>query len=132
MKREREDSRTNTTPSPSLLRILQEARDRGGFQVSVLTSSEGLPIITVPADYDSDLASAMVALLQKVSNEAQGHLGMSEVDEVTIRGQDFTHLVCRRFVIGGNELILVAIVPPGRSYRRVMNRAVRQIRQALA
>ena len=123
---------TGTTPSPSLQQTLSRARDEGDFEMVVLTSTEGLPIVTVPSDYSSDLASAMVALLQRVSNDAQGQLGMSQVDEVTIRGQDHTRLVCRQMVIAGEELILVAVVPPGRSYRRVMNRAVRQIRGILS
>ncbi|HEY76686.1 MAG TPA: hypothetical protein G4O00_10995 [Thermoflexia bacterium] len=123
---------TGSTPSPSLQRILEQARNKGGFQVSVLTSTEGLPIITTPSTYNSDLASAMVALLQKVSNEAQRQLGMSEVDEVTIRGRDHTRLVCRRIIVAEDELILVAIVPPGHAYRRVMNWAVREIRRALS
>ncbi len=128
----KEHKQIGLTPSPSLQRILAEAREEGGFQVMVLTSTEGLPIMTVPADYNSDLASAMVALLQKVSNEAQGQLGMSEVDEVTIRDRERTRLVCRRLVVAGDELIVVAIVPPGRPYRRVMNRAVYRIREVLS
>jgi len=126
------NQRSDVIQSPSLRQVLQEMRERGEFQVSVLTSTEGLPIVTVPPDYDSDLASAMVALLQRVSNDAQGQLGMSEVDEVTIRDKDHTRLVCRRFVVGRDELILVAIVPPDRSYRRVTNRAIRQIKELLS
>ncbi|HHS97528.1 MAG TPA: hypothetical protein ENK08_06455 [Chloroflexi bacterium] len=121
----------DTTPSPSLQRILEEVRARGGFQVSVLTSTDGLTITTVPSDYNSDLASAMVALLQKVSNDVQGQLGMAEVDEVAIRTRDNTRLVCRRIPVEGAELILAAIVPPGRTYRRVMNWAVQRIRRAM-
>jgi len=116
----------------SLKEILHEMHTTGKFQVSVLTSVEGLPIATFPADYDSDLTAAIVALLQRVSNDARSGLKMAEVDELTIRDRDHIRLVCRYLVIGRERLILAAIVPPGRPYRRVTNRAVRQIEQLLA
>ncbi len=112
--------------------ILSTMNEEGGFVVSVLTSSEGLPIATSPADYSSDLAAAMVALLQRASNDAQGQLGMAEVDEVTIRDQKRVRLVCRYFTAGKEKLIMAAIVPPGRYYRYVTNRAIGQIRQLLS
>lgn len=116
----------------SLEEILSAMNAAGGFTVSVLTSTEGLPIATVPADYSSDLAAAMVALLQRASNDAQGQLGMAEVDEVTIRDRDRNRLVCRYFVVGRERLILAAMVPAGRSYRRATNRAVERIRRLLS
>jgi len=124
--------RPGASKSPSFKEILREMNTTGKFQVSVLTSVEGLPIATVPADYDSDLTAAMVALLQRVSNDAQSRLKMAEVDEVTIRDRDHIRLVCRYLVIGRERLILAAMVPPGRPYRRVTNRAIRQIEQLLA
>lgn len=116
----------------SLQEILYEMNEAGRFQVSVLTSTEGLPIATVPASYESDLTAAMVALIQRVSNDAQSQLGMAEVDEVTIRDRDRFRLVCRYLVVGRERLILAAIVPAGYPYRRATNRAVRQIRRLLS
>ena len=124
--------RPGASKSPSFKEILREMNTTGKFQVSVLTSVEGLPIATVPADYDSDLTAAMVALLQRVSNDARSQLKMAEVDEVTIRDRDHIRLVCRYLVIGRERLILAAMVPPGRPYRRVTNRAVRRINQLLS
>jgi predicted regulator of Ras-like GTPase activity (Roadblock/LC7/MglB family) len=118
--------------STSLKEILYEMHTRGKFQVSVLTSVDGLPIAAAPADYDSDLTAAIVALLQRVSNDARSGLKMAEVDELTIRDRNHIRLVCRYLVIGRERLILAAMVPPGRPYRRVTNRAVRQIEQLLA
>jgi len=120
------------TQPTSLEKILYEMNETGKFQVSVLTSTEGLPITTVPADYNSDLAAAMVALLQRVSNDAQGQLGMAQVDEITIRDRNHARLVCRYLVVGRERLILAAMIPPGRPYRRATNRAIRQIRRLLS
>lgn len=112
--------------------ILEEMNRSGKFRVSVLSSTEGLPIATAPQSYDSDLASTMVALLQQVSSDAQSQLGMAPIDEVTIRDHENLRLVCRRVVAGGEELILAALVPPNTYYRRVTNRAVKQIKESLS
>jgi predicted regulator of Ras-like GTPase activity (Roadblock/LC7/MglB family) len=117
--------------SLSFSEILEEMNRTGGFTRSVLATSEGLPIASSPENPDMELASAMIALLQQVSAETQDHLGMEPIDEVVIRTRDQVHLVCRTINSGTDWLSLCAVVPPGRFYRRVTNRAVRMIRRAI-
>jgi predicted regulator of Ras-like GTPase activity (Roadblock/LC7/MglB family) len=112
--------------------ILRTMHQAGQFQAVVLASADGLPIATTPAGYDSDVAAALVAMLRKVSGEAQSQLGLAEIDEVTVRSRDRVSLVCRRLDVGTEELILVVIVPPGRYYRRVTNQAIAKIKRLLA
>jgi predicted regulator of Ras-like GTPase activity (Roadblock/LC7/MglB family) len=115
----------------SLSDIVTEMHIDGDFSVSVLASKEGLPIATAPRGHNSDLAAAIIALLQKVSDETQGELGMASVDEVTIRDQDRLRLVCRNFYVGKEELILAALVPPDHYYRHVTNQAIKKIQESL-
>jgi predicted regulator of Ras-like GTPase activity (Roadblock/LC7/MglB family) len=103
----------------------------GGFTRSVLATSEGLPIASAPQQPDFELASVMIAMLQQVSLETQDHLGLSLVDEVTIRTDQRTHLVCRRITSGGDWICLGALVPPGQAYRRATNKAVRRIQEII-
>jgi predicted regulator of Ras-like GTPase activity (Roadblock/LC7/MglB family) len=104
----------------------------GQFQAVILASKDGLPIATEPADYDSQVAAATVALLRKVSSEAQQQVGLAALDEVTIRSNDRVRLACRYLSVGGQGLILVTLVPPDHYYRRATNRAIKQIKQLLA
>lgn len=115
-------------PLGQVLRRMQESEQ---FRAVVLASADGLPIATAPAGYDSDLAAALVAVLRKVSGEAQSQLGLSEIDEVVVRSRDRFSLVCRRFDVGPEELLMVVIIPPGRRYRRATNRAIAEIKRAL-
>ena len=117
--------------SISFVEILKEMNSEGGFTRSVLASSEGLPIASAPMSPDHELASAMIALLQQVSVETQDNLGLPPVDEVTIRTQERSYLVCRAIPVGDEWLSLCALVPPGRTYRRATNRAVRRIHSVL-
>lgn len=133
MKSTSDNTRTpGTIPPTSVEQILYDMNAAGAFQVSLLTSTEGLPIATVPATYDSDLTAAMVALIQRASNDAQSQLGMAEVDEVTICAHDSVRLVCRYIPIPGERLILAAMVPPDHSYRRVTNQAIKRIKRLLS
>ncbi|MCK5794888.1 MAG: roadblock/LC7 domain-containing protein [Anaerolineales bacterium] len=111
--------------------VLQEMNTDGGFIRSVLATSDGFSIASAPTSPDHELASAMIALLQQVSAETQDNLGLAPVDEVTIRTEEHSYLVCRTIPTGGENLSLCAIVPPGRAYRRATNRAVRKIRQII-
>jgi predicted regulator of Ras-like GTPase activity (Roadblock/LC7/MglB family) len=118
----------------SLLRfsdILEEMNQEGGFDRSVLATSEGLPIASCPMQPDHELASAMIAMLQQVGVETQDNLNLAAVDEVTIRTEDQMHLVCRRIQSGSDWICLCALVPAGAYYRRATNRAVRRISQIL-
>ncbi len=114
---------------PSLDQILSEMNDEGGFIRSVLATADGFSIASAPSNPDHELASAMIAMLRNVSVETQDNLGLAPVDEVTIRTSEQSYLVCRNISAGTEFLSLCALVPPGRSYRRATNRAVRRIRQ---
>lgn len=124
--------RSEISQPASLQEILYEMNESGDFQAVILASKDGLPVATEPADYDSEVAAAAVALLQKVSSEAQQQVGLAALDEVTIRSSDRVRLACRYLNVGEQGLILVALVPPGHYYRRATNRAIRQIMQLLA
>lgn len=114
-----------------LREILATMKKQGGFEAAVLTSLDGLTIATVPADFESDIAAAMVAMLQRVSHDAQSELHMAPIDEVTIRDQAFTRLVCRYIEIEEQRLILAVIVPDGGVYRRVTNQAIQNIAKSI-
>jgi len=118
-------------PDLSFDDILIEMNKEGGFTRSVLATSEGLPISSASMSSDHELASAMVAMLGQVSSETQDHLGLAPVDEITIRTEQQTHLVCRTIRTGSDWISLCAIVPAGKVYRRATNRAVRRIRVLL-
>jgi len=116
---------------PTFSDILEEMNQEGGFDRSVLATSEGLPIASCPMQPDHELASAMIAMLQQAGAETQGNLNLAAVDEVTIRTEDRMRLVCRRIQSGEDWICLCALVPAGAYYRRATNRAVRRISQII-
>lgn len=110
---------------------LEKINKDGGFQASVLASSDGLPIARAPSEYDPEITAAMVALLRSVAQQTQDQVGMGQLDEVTVRAEDRLRLICRCFQIDGEDFILALVVPSRqRYYRRQANRAVTELRLA--
>ncbi len=115
----------------SFERTLERINREGGFEFSVLATSDGLPIATVPSDYDPDITAAMVALLRSAARETQDHVGLAQLDEVSARASDNIRLVCRYFKVDGEDFILAVAVPSHqRYYRRLTNLAIKELRAA--
>ena len=124
-------ARSERATPVSFADIVAEMYRTGDFGAVVLASADGLPIAVAPADYESDLPSAMVALVRGVSHDVQAQLGMAGLDEVTLLDRARQRLVSRYITAGSESLILAALVSPGRPYRRSTNRAIRQIERLL-
>jgi len=115
----------------TFVEILNEMNHEGGFSRSVLATSDGLPIASAPVNPDSELASAMVAMLQQAASETRNQFQLPPIDEFSIRAVNKLHLICRMIKIDSDMMILGVVVPPGQLYRRVTNKAITRIREAL-
>lgn len=109
-------------------KILEEMNEAGQFKASFLVDSQGLPIASLSSTYDADTTSAMTTLVKNVVEQAHFRINLAEAEEVNIRADDQSHLVCRYFTLGSETLILAVVVPPGRTYRMVTNRAIRAMK----
>ena len=102
--------------------------EAGQFKASFLVDSQGLPIASLSSTYDADTTSAMTTLVKNVVEQAHFRINLAEAVEVNIRAEDKSHLVCRYFSLGDETLILAVVVPHGRTYRMVTNRAIRAMK----
>jgi len=112
--------------------ILAQMNQAGHFTAAVLASDDGLPVASAPtpAPYDTDTIAAMVTMVKDFIKQTQTRLGLAEVDEVAIFVNDKSRLICRYFDAGAHPLVLTVLAPPQISYRRVMSRAIKEIRHA--
>ena len=111
-------------------KILQEMNRAGDFKATVLSTTEGLSLASAPANYEDEMAAAMVALLNKVAGQTRQQLNLVQVDELSLVGDDRTRLACRYFSVAGQDLVLAVLTLPDHCYRRLTNRAIREIRRA--
>jgi predicted regulator of Ras-like GTPase activity (Roadblock/LC7/MglB family) len=112
----------------SFEQTLRKINSDGQFEASILASIDGLTIATVPTGYDTDVTSAMVALLRSVAQQTRDQVGMAPLDEISVRSSDHIRLVCRCFELDGEEFILAVVIPRERRYyRRLTNQAIREL-----
>jgi predicted regulator of Ras-like GTPase activity (Roadblock/LC7/MglB family) len=107
--------------------ILAAMSREGNFEAAMLSMKDGLPLASSPAHYEDDMAAAMVTLLNETVKRINVQLNLSQVDEISIVGDDRMRLVCRYFIVDGNELLLTVLAPPDQSYRRLTNKVIKDV-----
>jgi predicted regulator of Ras-like GTPase activity (Roadblock/LC7/MglB family) len=114
-----------------LTHTLQEVADQGHFEAVVLVGDEGLPLAIGSSTYSAETVAAMVTLVKGLVEQTQAELGLGTVDEVSIAAEDKVQLVCRYFSVAHEALTLAVIAPANQSYRRLTNKAIREIKAIL-
>jgi hypothetical protein len=105
---------------------LQEISKEGRFDLLVLFSEEGLPMIQIPSSkYDKDNFITLSILLNDLAKVAETLDSSLKVDETSITTHHKSKIVGRIFHVNGMRFNLVAIVPPEVAYRRFINKAVK-------
>jgi predicted regulator of Ras-like GTPase activity (Roadblock/LC7/MglB family) len=107
--------------------VLERMNKQGNFGAAVLSMKDGLPLASSPTYYEDEMAAAMVTLFNEAIKRFKQHLGLPQVDEISIVGDDRTRLVCRYFAVDGHELMLTVLTPPDQSYRLLTNRIIKEI-----
>jgi len=110
-------------------KILREMNHAGDFKAAVLSTTEGLSLASAPAGYEDEITAAMAALLNEVARRAHRQLNLAQVDELSLVDDDRIRLACRYFSVDGQDLVLAVLTPPDHYYRRLTNRAIREIRR---
>ena len=107
--------------------VLHKMNREGSFVAAVLSLKDGLPLASSPAHYEDETTAAMVTLLSETVKRINRQLHLPQLDEISIVGDDRNRLACRSFTVDDHELILTVLAPPDQSYRRLTNRAIKEI-----
>jgi predicted regulator of Ras-like GTPase activity (Roadblock/LC7/MglB family) len=109
--------------------ILYTMNQQGHFEAAVLSVKDGMSLASSPAHYEDEMAAAMVTLLNEAAKKISRELRLSQMDEISLVGDDRTRLVCRYFSVNGRELLLTVLTPPDRAYRRLTNQTIQAIKR---
>jgi len=109
--------------------ILNRMNEKGNFDAAMLSMRDGLPLASSPTHYEDDMAAVMVTLLNDAAQKINQELNLSQMDEISIVGDDRTRLVCRYFSVDGSDLLLTVMTPPDRAYRRLTNETIKDIKR---
>jgi predicted regulator of Ras-like GTPase activity (Roadblock/LC7/MglB family) len=113
----------------SIEKILRDIIHKGGFGAAVVATDDGLPIAMVGTnEVDTKLIGAVAASMKHLAKRAH-----QELDEISLRDKTGKLIVNRYFSIvapqGQFNLLLAVQVPERKSYRRIINQAVKRIQQ---
>lgn len=98
-----------------------------GFICAVVASKEGLPF-AMAGSTDTTLLAAVAATIKDTAQRLQ-----QSPTEVSIRDENNKQIIIRYFNVDEEEQLLLSVnLVVGRSYRRLTNRAIRQIKKILS
>ena len=114
-----------------LEKVLRKINQEGDFKASILSTLGGFSIAAISFEFDDVVISAISAIVQEVSARAQKYIGFKRMDEVSLVDDDKFRLVCREFEVAGVIFILTVVVPPYKTYRKLTNRALKEVEKIL-
>lgn len=106
--------------------VLNNLLQHDGFICAVVASKEGLALAMAGAA-DTTLLAAVAAAIKDTAKRIQ-----QSPSELSIRDNRGEQIIIRYFDVGDERLLLSVNIMVGRSYRRLTNRAIRQIQKILA
>ena len=114
-----------TTSRQQILRdTLAQLAESQAISLALLANEDGLLFEVVP---ETDLAGTLAAVGAALNPLALRTTKGGQADEATIRYPDGRRSVFRYFSCGQRDLLLGVVVEPKRAYRRLTNRALREI-----
>jgi predicted regulator of Ras-like GTPase activity (Roadblock/LC7/MglB family) len=108
----------------ALERTLRALTKEGHFRGAVVASIDGLPLATAGRSTDKELMAGVAAWLKEFAERT--HVSL---DEIVARDTQGNRFVSRYFNVGNDPLLLAVNIPPGKSYRRLINKAIRDIQR---
>lgn len=109
----------------SLNDLLRWMVTTGGFFAAVVTTTDGLPLASVESTIEPETLAALSSLFDSTASRAESFLGWNRVEEMSLVNEQGIRLIIRPFTADTDHFMLVVVVPAGKTYRRVMNRALR-------
>jgi hypothetical protein len=118
-----------TPPQSAIEEKMREISERGNYEMVHLLSSEGLPL----AEYylqpiiEKDRLVELSVLFREVKKVADMMGNISSIKEMIVEGTGSRKIVFRFFQAFGEEVALVVVVPPKKSYRALTNQLIHTI-----
>jgi hypothetical protein len=104
--------------------VLGELAANEAISLAVLASDDGFVVEAVPENELASVAAAIGASLHQLADRLPEK---RPVDEVSILFDDRQRLVCRALPGERADMLLSVVVKSGGAYRRLTNRAMREI-----
>ena len=116
-----------TSPQAMIERRMAEVIALGNYEAAYLFSQEGLPMAQARKEAKEETPLVEISmLLREVRSTAAEIAGLSRLREIVVEGEN-KKIVFRFFPAFEQEVVLVVVVPKGKSYRQHTNRLEKMI-----
>ena len=114
---------TAMPPQEIIEKKMRQIVQLGNYEAAYLFSAEGLYIAKAAArdDVDPDRLAEISMLLGDVKRLAATLGGIERLAEVFMEGDNHRKIIFRFFKAFGEDVVLVAVVPPRKAYRKHTN-----------
>jgi hypothetical protein len=119
----------NVPPQALIEEKMKSIIERGNYDMVHLFSNEGLPLAEYYSEdvIEKDRLAELSILLREVRNMADVMGKISNIKEMIVEGFNQRKIVFRFFRAFNQEVVLVAVIPPRKSYRGLTNSLIRAI-----
>ena len=107
-------------------KILRSLVRDGAFLSAIVASSDGLPVAMV-GKANALMIAAVAASMKDLAERA-----LEGLTEISSRDDNGHQIVSRYFSVDGDLLLLAVELPTHRAYRRLTNRAIKNIKDVWA
>jgi len=121
---------TDVSPQTMIESEMQRIISLGNYELAHLFSDEGLPLAETKDEesIERDQLIEISVYFQDIKRIADMMGGMSRLKEIVMEGDNARKIVFRFFEAFDQTVVLVAVVPPRKSYRKLTNQLVRLIK----
>ena len=119
------------SPQSVIEKKMIEISEMGNYEMVRLFSNEGLPLAESYSEQviEEDRLAELSIMLREVRKMADVMGQISNIKEMIVEGFNHRKIVFRFFQAFNQEVVLVIVIPPGKSYRAMTNSLVRTIEQ---
>ncbi len=114
----------------AIQQVIERLSQQEGFETVILTDAAGLPLATSVEMRAAEEFSAVVAKMLRASASVGKRLKMGAMSEIMLLAEDAQQgLLCRKFQVDGEELVLAMVIRPQHTYWEATTQAIREIQR---
>ncbi len=114
----------------AIQQVIERLSQQEGFETVILTDAAGLPLATSVEMRAAEEFSAVVARMLRASASVGKRLKMGAMSEIMLLAEDAQQgLLCRKFQVDGEELVLAMVIRPQYTYWEATTQAIQEIQR---
>ena len=118
-------TQTTSATAESLKQIIGDLQKHPNIKIAILSTEDGIPVNSI--NEEDNKAAAVAGFMLASAHQGFAMLNLFSSEEIVIRNSKHQLFVSRIFQIGDSRLILIVLFEKEIAYKRLINRAIKDI-----